>query len=58
MSEPHVLRLKDLPVFDRCTGIRTQLFSSKELCAQITSGITRYLSNHDLAGGRPRPGSS
>jgi quercetin dioxygenase-like cupin family protein len=42
MSEPRVLRLKDLPVFDRGTGIQTQLFSSKELGAQVTSGITRF----------------
>lgn len=42
MTEPHLLRRKHLPVLHRGTGIQTQPSSSKELSAQVTSGITRF----------------
>ena len=42
MTEPMLLRVKTLHVFDRGNGIQTMVFSSKELGAQVTSGLTRF----------------
>lgn len=41
MTEPRVLRLDSLPVFERGSGIQSMVFSSKEIGAMITSGVTR-----------------
>ncbi len=41
-TEPRVLTLATLPVFERGGGVQTMLFSSKALGARITSGVTRF----------------
>ncbi|HEV8642447.1 MAG TPA: cupin domain-containing protein [Methylomirabilota bacterium] len=40
--ESRVLAFATLPVFERGGGVQTMLFSSKELGAHITSGVTRF----------------
>lgn len=42
MTNHAFLRFTTLPVFERGQGIQTLVFSSKELGAQITSGVTRF----------------
>jgi quercetin dioxygenase-like cupin family protein len=42
MAEPSLLRFAVLPVFERGKGIRTVVFSCKEIGARITSGVTRF----------------
>lgn len=37
-----VLTFATLPVFERGAGVQTLVFSSKELGAHITSGVTRF----------------
>lgn len=41
-TAPRLLRIAELPVFDRGNGVQTLLFSHKELGATVTSGITRF----------------
>lgn len=43
MPESHILRYKELPVFDRGTGVKTRLLVSRRLGAEnLTSGITSF----------------
>ena len=42
MTEASVLTFAVLPVFERGNGVQTLLFSSKEIGARITSGVTRF----------------
>ncbi len=41
-TEPRLLRIAELPVFDRGNGVQTLLFSNKEIGATVTSGTTRF----------------
>jgi len=42
MTDASVLQFAVLPVFERGNGVQTLVFSSKEIGAHITSGVTRF----------------